>query len=96
MKNKLKSKICNGKKKFKKMFFSVMTKNFNWEIPTKNLVTFKRWDRVNDKKFQYYGSSPKNPIFGGLGRGEGVASIFFVGGGVVNRLKRRDLSSLQI
>ena len=52
------------------MFFSVMTKNLNWEISTKNLVTFKRWDRVNDKKFQYYGSSPKNPIFGGLGRGE--------------------------
>ena len=23
-----------------------MTKNLNWEISTKNLVTFKRWDRV--------------------------------------------------
>ena len=26
------------------MFFSVMTKNLNWEILTKNLVTFKRWE----------------------------------------------------
>ena len=32
------------------MFFSVMTKNLNWEISTKNLVTFKRWDGVSDKK----------------------------------------------
>ena len=43
------------------MFFSVMTKNLNWEISTKNLLTFKRWDGVNDK---YYGSSLKTPIFG--------------------------------
>ena len=34
-----------------KMFFSVKTKNLNWEISTKNLVIFKRWDGVNDKKF---------------------------------------------
>ena len=32
------------------MFFSVIT-NLNWEILTKNLVTFKRWDEVNDEKF---------------------------------------------
>ena len=25
------------------MFFSVITENLNWEILTKNLVTFKRW-----------------------------------------------------
>ena len=30
------------------MFFSVITKNSNWEILTKNLVTFKRW--VKDEK----------------------------------------------
>ena len=30
--------------------FSVMTKNLNWEISSKNLVTFKRWDEINDKK----------------------------------------------
>ena len=31
------------------MFFSIMTKNLNWRIPTKNLVTLKRWDGVNDE-----------------------------------------------
>ena len=51
MKNKLKSEIFNGKKIYKKMFFSVMSKNLNWKIPTKNLVTLNRWDGVNDKKF---------------------------------------------
>ena len=33
------------------MFFSIMTKNLNREISTENLVTFKRWDGVNDEKF---------------------------------------------
>ena len=33
------------------MFLSLITKNLNWEILTKNLVTFKRWDGVNDEKF---------------------------------------------
>ena len=33
------------------MFFSVITENLNWEIVTKNLVTFKRWDGVKDQKF---------------------------------------------
>ena len=33
------------------MFFSVITKNLHWEILTKNLVTFKRWDGVKDEKF---------------------------------------------
>ena len=33
------------------MFFSVITKNLDWEIVTKNLVTFKRWDGVKDQKF---------------------------------------------
>ena len=42
------------------MFFSVITKNLNWEILTKNLVALKRWDRVKDKKFEYYGGSLKN------------------------------------
>ena len=32
------------------MFFSVITKNSNWEILTKNLVTFERWDGVKDEK----------------------------------------------
>ena len=33
------------------MFFSVITKDLNWEILTKNLVTFKRWNGVKDEKF---------------------------------------------
>ena len=45
------------------MFFSVITKNLNWGILTKNLVTFKRWDGVKDEKFGYYGGSLKNLIF---------------------------------
>ena len=28
------------------MFFSVTTKNLNWDIFAKNLVTFKRWDEI--------------------------------------------------
>ena len=33
------------------MLYSAITKNLNWEISNKNLVTFKRWNGVNDKKF---------------------------------------------
>ena len=32
------------------MFLSLITKSLNWEISTKNLVTFKRWDGVKDEK----------------------------------------------
>ena len=31
------------------MFLSLITKNLNWEILTKNLVAFKRWDGVKDE-----------------------------------------------
>ena len=34
-----------------KLFLRVITKNLNWEILTKNLVTFKRWNGVKDEKF---------------------------------------------
>ena len=37
------------------MFLSLITKNLSWEILTKNLVTFKRWDWVKDEKFWYDG-----------------------------------------
>ena len=47
------------------MFFSVITKNLNWEILTKNLVTFKRWDGVKDEKFYCCAGSLKNLIFRG-------------------------------
>ena len=36
------------------MFF-VVTKNLNWEILTKNLVTFKRWEEVRMKIFNIIG-----------------------------------------
>ena len=49
------------------MFFSVITKNLNWEILTKNLPTLKRWDGVKDEKFDYYVGSLKNPIFREVG-----------------------------
>ena len=39
-----------AKKLLMKIFFSVITKNLNWEISTKNPVTFKRWDEVKDEK----------------------------------------------
>ena len=32
------------------MFFSVTTKNLNWETLTKNLVTSKIWDGIKDEK----------------------------------------------
>ena len=39
------------KKVYKKIFFfSVITKNLNWKISSKNLVTFKRQDGVKDEK----------------------------------------------
>ena len=34
-----------------KIIFSVITKNSNFEVLTKNLVTFKRQDGVKDEKF---------------------------------------------
>ena len=33
------------------MFFSVIIKNLNWKILTRNLVTFKRWDENKYEKF---------------------------------------------
>ena len=40
-----------------------MTKNSNWDNLSKNLVTFKRYNGVNDKKKLHFGSSLKDPIF---------------------------------
>ena len=37
------------------MFFSIIPKNLNWEILTKNSVTFKRSDGIKDEKFWYNG-----------------------------------------
>ena len=38
-------KVCNQKN-----FFSVISKYLNWEILTKNLVTFKIWGGFKDEK----------------------------------------------
>ena len=38
------------KKVYKQKYFSVITKNSNWEILPKNLVTFKRQDGIKDEK----------------------------------------------
>ena len=52
IKNKLKSEVFNDKKGLEtKMFLSLITKNLNWEVLTKTLFTFKRWDGVKDEKF---------------------------------------------
>ena len=37
------------------MFFSVITKNSNWEIFTKNLVTFKEKMGLRTKDFNIFG-----------------------------------------
>ena len=42
IKNKLKSEILNDKKNYKPKCLSAITKNLNWQILTKNSVTFKR------------------------------------------------------
>ena len=47
------------------MLFSVITKNSNWGILTKNSVTIKRLDGIRDEKLQYFGG---NCLKGGLGQ----------------------------
>ena len=51
IKNKLKSEIFNDKKVYKQKCLSVITKNLNRKILNKNLVTFKRWNGVENEKF---------------------------------------------
>ena len=52
IKNKQKSERLNDKKSLKtKLFWSVKTQNLNWEVSTKNLVIFKRWNGVKDEQF---------------------------------------------
>ena len=46
------------KKNYKPKYLSAITKNLNWQILTKNLVTFKRQDGVKYQKCKYYGGSP--------------------------------------
>ena len=71
------SKAVQWRKKFiNNFFFSIITKNLNWEILTKNLVTFKRWDGVEDEKFSYYTGSLKNMIYMGRGGGSHKKTIY--------------------
>ena len=46
------------------MFSPVITKNLNWEILTKNLVTSKKWDgvKVETKKSIFRGGVTKTNI----------------------------------
>ena len=70
------------------MFFSVISKNLNWEILTKNLVTFRRWDRVKD---EYCGGSLKNLIFRGAGvtKNQYIRGLFKKGAWIVCRFKTK-------
>ena len=52
-----------------KIIFSLITKNSNSEILTKNLITCKRKDGVKDEKLYYFGGSLKNLNFRGGGGG---------------------------
>ena len=47
------------------MFFSVITKNLNWETLTKNQSLLKDEAGLRKKNFNILGSSLKNPIFRG-------------------------------
>ena len=38
------------KKVYKQKCVCLMNKNLNWEVLTKNLVTFKRWNMVKAEK----------------------------------------------
>ena len=80
------------------MFFSAITQNLNWKILTENLVTFKRWDGVKNKKFEiteksvFFGGggwSRKPNIWGGgncLKRGEGLGQFPDLGGGLAKKM----------
>ena len=67
--------------------FSVIAKKLNWEILTKNSVTFKRWDGLRMKNFDIMKGSLKNQIFeGGFPKNQYLGRNYLKGGGggVVN------------
>ena len=75
------------KKRFtSKIFFSAITKNSNWDILAKNLVTFKRQDGVKDENLfgvGWRGVHKKQGELGqfvnlreGLGKKEGWVGCF--------------------
>ena len=62
------------------MFFSVITNNLNFEVLTKNLVIFKRWDWVKDEILIVQWSTEKSNFQGG-----GFRKNYYIG---ENCLKR--------
>ena len=65
------------------MFFSVITKNLNWEVLTKNLFTFKRRNEVKEgltlwgitEKSDFSRSSRKDNILRELRKKGGLGSF---------------------
>ena len=62
IKSKLKSKIFNDKKLHQQKYFSDITKNLNWEILTKNSVTFNIMGVSLRKSNILWGDSRKTNI----------------------------------
>ena len=77
------------KKVYEQKYFSIITKNSNWEILPKNLVTIKRSDDIKDEKLYNFWGSLKDPSF----REGGVMKNQYREG---DCLKRGDLDSLPI
>ena len=53
--------------KKEKKFCPVITKNSDWKILTKNIVTFKRWEGVKDENFNFFRVDGKTRFLGGRG-----------------------------
>ena len=63
-KNKLKCKIFNDKNVYKQNYFSVITKNTNWKVLTKNLGTLKDKMNLRVKSFNILGVHWKIQLLG--------------------------------
>ena len=71
IKNKLKSEIFNDNKSLeKKTLLSDVTKNSNWEILPKNLVTFKRQEVLRMENFNILGVHRKLRLLGGFSKNQ--------------------------
>ena len=82
------------------MFFSILTKNLNWEVLPKNLVTFKRWDGIRVFQIVVRGEgkslSPLPPTSqGGIRNFTGGRGIFLPGEGNLRRSDFDDLNLFQ-
>ena len=63
-------------KNYKPKCLSATTKNLNWQILTKNLVSFERLDGVKDEKnVNIMGVHQKNNIYGELPKKGGTWTI---------------------